>query len=129
MPLWVGALQPAGEEAGVKALCRSGLEGKRRKEQSRAPHPWPVHSRSSAVHEFSCCSSPTSKMMSVLSFTWWGGRNDCMGSLWGGGVLPLGVESCITHLQYKGVEVVGHLQACASPDLLDTGAGCLQLGL
>lgn len=36
---------------------------------SLAPHPWPVYFRSSAIHEFSCCSSPTSKMMSVRSFT------------------------------------------------------------
>lgn len=35
----------------------------------------------------------------------------------------------IAHLQHEGVEVVRHLQACASPDLPDAGAGCLELGL
>lgn len=70
--LWFCALQPAGEEAGVRGLGRpevavSAVPG-------LGPHPWPVHSWSSAIHELSCCSSPTSKMMSVRSFTWWGGR-------------------------------------------------------
>lgn len=35
------------------------------------------------------------------------------------------VWKAVTHLQDKGVEVVWHLEACASPDLLDIGAGCL----
>lgn len=58
-----------------------------------SPHPWPVHSWSSAIHEFSCCSSPTSKMMSVRSFTWWGGRVQPCGTpeVCAG---PLGVERC-----------------------------------
>ena len=52
------------------------------------PHPWPVHSQSSAIHEFNCCSSPTSKMMSVRSFTWWGGRERLYGILRGCGIAP-----------------------------------------
>lgn len=31
----------------------------------------------------------------------------------------------INYLQDKGIEVVRHLEACAPPNLLDTGAGCL----
>lgn len=92
------------------------------------PHPSPVHSWSSAIHEFSCCSSPTSKMMSVRSFTWWGGR------VWLCGTPAVcmcdpRVWKAVTHFQHEGVEIVGHLEACAPPDLLDAGAGCLELGL
>lgn len=43
------------------------------------------------------------------------------------GVSP--VWKALTHLQHKGVEVVGHLEAGAPPDLLEAGARCLQLGL
>lgn len=123
MQLRVCALQPA-EKGGVKGLGRAGLVSKLRWEGSLVPHPWPVHFRSSAIHEFSCCSSPTSKMMSVRSFTWWKKgaavwvrERVCMCS-------P-GCGSSVTHLQHKGIEVVGHLEACASPDLLEAGAGCL----
>lgn len=73
MQLQVCALQPAekgGEGVGLRVWEEQGWCQKLRWEGSLAPHPWPVHFRSSAIHEFSCCSSPTSKMMSVRSFTW-----------------------------------------------------------
>lgn len=38
---------------------------------------------------------------------------------------PPQVWKAVTHLQDKGVEVVRHLETCASPDLLDIRAGCL----
>lgn len=78
LQLRVYALQPA-EKAGVTGLGRAGLVLKLRWEGSLVPHPWPVHFRSSAIHEFSCCSSPTSKMMSVRSFTWWEEGSSCVG--------------------------------------------------
>lgn len=82
MHLRVCALQPAKEaevriwgDQGSRKSCAKGVGP-----YGPGPHPWPVHSRSSAIQEFSCCSSPTSKMMSVRSFTWQGRRECCMGA-------------------------------------------------
>lgn len=88
MRLWVCALQPA-EEAEVRIWIDQGSrERSGVGPYSLGPHPWPVHSRSSAIQEFSCCSSPTSKMMSVRSFTWQGEREWLCGCLGCVGVTP-----------------------------------------
>lgn len=120
MHLWVCALQPA-EEAEVRIWVEQGS----RKSWARSgasPLACALPELSHPGVQLLLVPHLEDDVRPVLHLAGREGVAVCVPRLCG--CDPRGGEA-VTHLQDKGVEVVWHLEACASPDLLDIGAGCL----